>query len=445
MSAEPARLALLDGLEQRCLALPGNELPWLAASRRRALAQLTESGLPREREERWKYTSLAPLSGLAGDWANGPDAAFDRDAAMARIALPGLHGPRLVWVDGRVHAGLSRLGRLPEGVELWPLSEAIHRRPQVVQGMLSRSFHGSAEGFATLNAACASEGMLLRVAAGVRVAEPIHVVHLSSAASANRSAHLRLLVDIGEDAECRFVEHYAGDDPAALLLNVVTQLRLAPSAVLRHLRLQDAATQARIVQRSEADLHTGATWRRYDIELGALWLRHDLVARLQEPGAAFESFGLFALRGRQHLDTHLRVDHLAADCRSDCRWRGVADGRARGVFDGQISVHAGADGSDAALANNNLLLSPQAEIDSRPVLEIEADDVKAAHGATVGQLDERALFYLRSRGIPKAEARSLLTYAFCREVFDRLALEPLRRHLAELLVLHLPRQPQEAG
>jgi Fe-S cluster assembly protein SufD len=177
------------------------------------------------------------------------------------------------------------------------------------------------------------------------------------------------------------------------------------------------------------------------LELGGALVRHELTAELAGDRARFDSRGVFALDGRQHIDTQLDVHHKARDTASDALWRGIANGRSRGVFRGAILVAEGADGSDASLSNKNLLLSGSAEIDTKPELEIYADEVKAAHGATIGQLDERSLFYLRSRGIPLAQARSLLTLAFCRAALGSLPNEALREHLGDLLVAHLPTGP----
>jgi len=209
--------------------------------------------------------------------------------------------------------------------------------------------------------------------------------------------------------------------------------------------VDDENEGATLLTRTEVELGADASFSGWSVDVGAGFARHELAIELAGRGARALSRGVFALHGRQHSDHQLAISHSGRDTKSDVQWRGVADQRARGVFHGRILVKAGADGADAQLQNKNLLLSPHAEIDTKPVLEIHADEVKAAHGATVGQLDERALFYLRSRGIPAALARNMLTFAFCRSVLDDLPLPALREHLATLLMARLPSaSPEEA-
>jgi Fe-S cluster assembly protein SufD len=221
------------------------------------------------------------------------------------------------------------------------------------------------------------------------------------------------------------------------------QIAVGANARLDLLQIQNAPESAHLVRRTEASLAAGAHLDLRSVECGAQWMRHDLPIRLEGDRARFVSRGVFALRGRQHADTRLDVRHAARDTVCDMVWRGVADERSRGVFHGAITVQPGADGADALLSNKNLLLSDQAEIDTQPVLEIHADEVKAAHGATVGQLDENALFYLRSRGLSEAEARSLLTLAFCRVAFDTIENSALREHIDALLLERLPRRMED--
>jgi len=222
---------------------------------------------------------------------------------------------------------------------------------------------------------------------------------------------------------------------AARLGTKLGDVTLRDGAVLHHTLFQNAAVGSNLIRRSRLYLGARAQAKLHVLELGGALVRHELRVELAGDGARLDTRGVFMPRGRQHIDTQLAIRHQALNTASDSVWRGVADQRGRGVFRGAILVAPGADGSDASLSNKNLLLSSLAEIDTKPELEIYADEVKAAHGATVGQLDERALFYLRSRGIPQAEARALLTAAFCRAVLDDLPNAALREHLAGLLAV----------
>jgi len=420
-------------------AVPATGIAWLDAARRENLEAFAADGLPEGRNEAWKYTPLRALAQRALALA-------DRDAAgtlavdAARIALPGVEGDRVVFVDGTYRADLS--SATTTGIALLPLAGALAQNPEPLRFALANRYrHGAADAFAHLNAALAVDGLVLRVDDGVAIARPVHVVHVSSGAQADTAWHVRVLLDIGKAASVDVVEHYVTLGDAAQLGTVVTDIVVRENARLGLVVLQDASTATTLVRRSHARLDAGATATVHALELGGALVRHELQADVNGDGARFDSRGVFALSGRQHIDTQLEVRHQARDTASDALWRGIADGRSRGVFRGAIVVAEGADGTDASLSNKNLLLSGQAEIDTKPELEIYADEVKAAHGATIGQLDERSLFYLRSRGIPLAQARSLLTLAFCRAALESLPNDALREHLGDLLVAHLPTGP----
>ncbi|HET8554323.1 MAG TPA: Fe-S cluster assembly protein SufD, partial [Rhodanobacteraceae bacterium] len=246
------------------------------------------------------------------------------------------------------------------------------------------------------------------------------------------------IIDVGEGASLRLVEQHMASGEHAHLGTLVTDAVLREDAVLDWVMLQNAGAKATLVRRQALRQGARSAARIHALELGGKLVRNDIDAVLRGQGARLDTRGVFVPHARQLLDTHLDIRHAALDTASDALWRGVADQGGHGVFHGQIIVDPGADGTDASLNNKNLLLSPQAAIDTQPVLEIYADEVQAAHGATVGQLDELSLFYLRSRGIPYETARKLLTAAFCRAALDSLHNEPLREHLDALLVEVLP-------
>ena len=425
----------MSDLLEQLLATEAAGSPARSPLRAAAIDVLQRTGLPREREEAWKYTSLKPLRARQFQ-PIAPVAHLSPDQ-LASLELPDLDGPRAVLVNGRLVAAQSRLEGLPEGLSVTAMDLSDATAAALQGGNLRDLPETSARGFETLNSACNEQVLHIRVAAGAQIPSPLQLCLATVESGSAFAVHPRVIVELGEGSSLRLVEQWQGFG-APVLSNAVVHVRIGERASLRHLRLQEEGAGAQLVQSSETVLAAGAFLRRYDIELGAAFARHDLRIRLDGEDSACESYGVFALRGRQHVDTHLDVRHGVARTRSLARWRGVADERSRAVFDGYIEVKAGADGSDAQLSSRNLLLSPHAEIDTRPVLEIHADDIKASHGATVGQLDERALFYLRSRGLPAGEARRLLTYAFCREAFDQMQLAGLREHLAARLVEHLP-------
>ena len=425
--------ALLDAFRTGFDALPAPlvEAQGLGGARRESLAAALAAGLPGPRTEAWKYTSLRALSARA---FAGP-AATPVDAAL----LAHVPSPRLVFVNGVFDGGLSRLGNLPDGVELRPLSQALAGDDPRAVSVLARRYERADELFARFNAALATEGVLLRLQQGAVATAPVHLVFVGAPAGDDQAAHLRHLIELRKDAALTVVEHHLHAGEHRHLANHVMHVHLAGGAKLVHARLQDDAAGATSLLRTDAVLASGTEYRRVDLELGGGLSRHELNVALQGEGAALHAGGVLLADGRRHLDTRLGIVHQARDTRCELPWRGLADARGRAVFHGGIEIRAGADGSEAELSNKNLLLSDAAEIDSQPVLVIHADEVKAAHGATVGRLDETALFYLRSRGIPGAQARVLLMQAFLREPLAVLGDAALSASLGDAVAARLLR------
>ena len=377
------------------------------ATQRVALDALLHDGLP-QRAESWKYTSLRQLERRSFVPA--------QHVAVEAMQLAAIPEPRIVFVNGQFDAALSNLSGLVGGIEV----QALSQLPDA--GNVMPLSTRSDEPFARLNAALAREGVSIHVDANAQMDTPLHLVHVGSAQSNGDAAwHLRHRITLGEGATLSLVEHELAVSEHAHLGNVVMHVQLAERAQLGHVRLQDAPARASVFARTDATLAQDAGYQRIDLELGAALSRHELNVQLQGDRAALTANGVLLADGRRHVDTRLGIDHIARDTRCNLTWRGLAGQRGKAVFHGGITIHAGADGSEAELSNKNLLLSADAEIDTQPVLVIHADEVKAAHGATVGQLDATALFYLRSRGLPEAQARALLTGAFCREVVNGIA------------------------
>lgn len=420
-------VALLD-------SLLGGATP-LAPVRREAVAALLRDGLPGQRDEPWKYTSLRALARQSFQ---------PGDAAAASRAIPAeflahVPGPRLVFVNGAHRADLSQMP-VAEGLDLRTFAEAP---AELAELLAEPEATTRSDAFLRLNTALVTDGLRLRVAAGQAVEAPLHLIFIGAAAEAELAWQLRLDLELGAGARLHLVEHHLGAGRAPHLGNVVSRARLGEGARLDVAQMQEAGEDAVLLRRHHYHLDAEATLAMATLESGAATTRHELAVELAGRAARFESRGVFALRGRQHCDIHMDVEHAGRDTVSDVVWHGVAEERSRGVFHGAITILAGADGSDAALANKNLLLSAQAEIDTKPALVIYADEVKAVHGATVGQLDEHALFYLRSRGIPEEEARRILVAAFCSAVFAGLEPEATRRELEERLATRVPLAAEE--
>jgi len=394
----------------------------LARVRTAARAAARAHGLPTPRSERWKYTNLRALSARR---LAAPAERVDVDFA----AVSDLPAPRLVIANGRYAPALSDLHGLPEGLRVRLLSEVLRESPDEAAAWLASDTARADAAFQQWNGALADEGFVLEVETGVRVEKPLHLVLLGVEDGAERAFHLRHRIVLGAGAALTIAKHHLGVGAHRHLLNTVLQVEVGEGAELTQARVQREADGATLIQRTHATLAAGAHYRRLDLELGAALSRHELDIVLAGNGAQLDAHGVLLADGRRHLDTRLGIEHRARDTRCGLIWRGLGADRGRAVFHGGILIAEGADGSDAQLSNKNLLLGDAAEIDTQPVLVIHADDVQAAHGATVGRLDDAALFYLRARGVPLAEATAMLIAAFLRKPLAVLGHEGLEAAL----------------
>lgn len=408
--------------------LPG----WLRERRAAASAALASHGFPTRRDERWKYTradamaefaekSLARIGDVAGE-------ARTRALALARDEADAL-GARycLVFVNG-VHQPEAASG-LPPGVEFDGVATLTDADAVDLPGERSAALE-------LLNAARPSDEHVLRVATGGGSDDALHLFHVQAGDDA--FAQPRLSIRLGERARLTVVEHYLSADDGESMTNVAIDVRLGAGAALEHLRLQHQNAAALHVTTVNATLAADAKLMTWTIDTGGRLVRNDLNARLVGEGAHVDMFGLYLGSDRQHIDNHTLAEHVARNTSSSEDYRGILRDRCRCVFNGKVIVHAGADGTDAAQSNPNLLLSDDAEIDTKPELEIYADEVKCSHGATVGQIDPKSLFYLRSRGIDQHTATQLLTYAFCRERLGRIRDERVRARAERMIASEIP-------
>lgn len=428
----------------------------LGIARREQLAAALADGLPGARAERWRHTSLRALERRAFSPLPADSAVESVVGELAAAkwrgqgtadgwigllsALDRSNTPRIVFVNGIVSPVLSRLDALPEGVTVMPLSRALDAGDVRDVEFLARRFNAADETFARINAAFAMDGVMVQVAAGVQCDVPVALVLLGAAGTHghDHAVHLRHHIALGDGARLTLCEYQLAASSQAHLVNGITHVHLRRDARLDHVRVQDEDPGATLLTRTDAVLGSAADYRRVDLELGANLSRHELNVALLGNAARLTAGGVLLADGRRHVDTRLQVDHIARDTACALTWRGLGADRGRAVFHGGITIRAGADGTAANLSNKNLLLSANAEIDTQPVLEIHADEVQASHGATVGRLDDAALFYLRSRGVPEHEARGLLTLAFCRVVLDGIEDERVRERVDALLTARLP-------
>jgi len=379
------------------------------ASRAAAFERFAELGFPSARDEAWKYTNLRRLAARRFPARNPGSTAVVLDDALAPF--------RLVVVDGYLRPELGTQGSPPVGVTLRALEAAL-REGEPFGALLRVPAGGGTERFAALNAALCPDVLVIDIAPGASP-EPIEIAFAASGSEASMS-HPRVLIRAARGSTARIILRHVGDDAAERFVNGVADVEVGPDAVLHLYRLLSQGDRSFHIERIEATVGQRGTFVMHDAQLGAGLGRVDLNVRLAAPEAATELTGLFLADGSRHLDTHLHVDHLAVGTRSLQDYRGIAAGRGRAVFNGKAIVHPGAQKSQARQTSRNLLLTPGAEIDTKPELEIYADDVQCNHGATTGQLDPAALFYLRSRGLSEQEARSALTRAFTGAVISRM-------------------------
>jgi Fe-S cluster assembly protein SufD len=416
----------------------GTVPPWLQHTRAVAFERFGELAFPTLRDEDWKYTSVAALEKrafrLVPESLNGVSA-----DDVASLALGDSH--LLVFVNGRHAPGLSRLGRLPSGVDVSSLAHAVAERPDRFEALLTRDAEALVNGFTALNAAFWADGANIDLAAGCVVEEPIHLLFITT--DANLTVHPRNIIRVGAGSRAEVIEHYVGVNDAAYFTNAVTHIQAGASAEIIHTKLQQESMRGYHIADIRAEQERDSRFTSQSFALGGLLSRNDIATRLDAEGCEATLIGLYMANGRQHMDHHTLIDHARPRGTSREFYKGVLDGAARAVFNGKVIVRPGAQQTDAHQANGNLLLSDQAEVDTKPQLEIYADDIKCSHGATVGQLDPEQIYYLRSRGMDDASARALLTFAFAEDVATRVHCAPLRARLEQLLRGRLPEQVKE--
>lgn len=408
-----------------------DEPNWLAERRRLAIERFSLLGFPSARDEEYKYTPLTVIA-KAGFLPAAEDESIGRED-LAPAEYEGLDGVRLVFLDGRYRQELSDLSAAPEGVEIASIAAILRQDPARLEGHLTRYADFEDQATTALNTALFEDGAFVRVPDGVRVEQPIHIVFASSASRPDRVSHPRTLIVVGRSAEVSIVETFFGIGGERYWTNQTTEIVAEANARVRHYKAQQEKRNAFHTGRIEILQERAANVVNFSLSFGAALARHDIRATLDDEGGECALDGLYVVSGEQHVDHHTVLDHAKPHCNSHQLYKGVLDGRSRAVFNGKILVRQGAEKTDAIQHNKNLLLSDDAVVDTKPQLEIFNNDVRCTHGATVGQLDSEALFYLRSRGIGREQARSLLTYAFAADALARVELEPLRKHFGREL------------
>lgn len=404
--------------------------PWLKDLQQQHFAAFESQGFPDHRDEQWKYTSVKAISKtnfamLTPTQQNAKLQA--RPAELADVAdMAELDAHEIIFVNGQ----LQRFADPGDNFRCSTLLEA----GDAIKPYLNQSTAKLNNGFAHLNSAFLEQGIFLEIIG--TVSKPIHIIHVTTAE--NTMHHLRQVIVARPHAKAHIVETYRAHDSQVYFNNVITECYLEPEAKICVNKCQQEASKAFHIASTQVQQQQNSEFHSMVLNLGGRLARSDLNIELQGPGASCEANGLYIARGRQHLDQHTRIDHRVPHCQSNELYKGIVDDQARAVFNGLVYVHPQAKLTQSALMNKNLLLSPKAEVDTKPELEIYHDDVKCSHGATVGQLDEQQYFYLRSRGLQADVARSILTYAFCCDVLSHSKHDAVKHYCQQMLLQQMP-------
>ena len=399
--------------------------------REAAIQRFTALGLPTLDDEEWRFTPLAPLTKSV--FTCGESAVVD-EARVQRLAFAPDSCQRLVIVNGRLVPALSALSELPPGAIVTGLADALKNHRDKVEPHLAQYADYEDHAFTALNTAFIQDGAFVFLPKNTVVEKPIYLVFVSAAGNDATASHPRTLIVAEHNCQARVVEAFTGPDEGVYFTNAVTELIAGEGVVLDYSKLQRESSRAFHVHTLQLHQDKSSNVKSHAINLGGRLVRNEVNAFLDGEGCECTLDGLSIASGEQLVDNHTRIDHAKPRCVSHELYKSILDGKAHGVFNGRIYVHPDAQKTDAKQTNQTLLLSENAVIDAMPQLEIFADDVKCTHGATVGQLDDEQLFYLRSRGIDKAQARALLTFAFANDLISRIRLPGLRRDLEQRLL-----------
>ena len=423
---------------ERFVAERGDQEPsWLWTIRRAALDRFHALGFPTTRDEEWRFTPVAAISESVFKTADEVTARVTK-AQLAPYLLRQVSCTLLVFVNGRFSPELSTIHGAPRGVVLSNLASVLQTDPGLIDPYLTRCATFDRQAFTALNTAFAQDGAVVHIPANTVLSQPVHVLYYSTA-SEPVVTHPRTILVAGDNSQGRIIEMYAGAEGERYWTNAVTEIVAGENSHIDHFRVQRESLSASHISSTHILLERSAVFAQQSVTLGGALVRNDINARLSAEGIECTLNGLYLGNGNCLIDNHTAIDHAMPHCASHELYKGMLDGHARGVFNGKIFVRQDAQKTDAKQTNQVLLLSDDATINTKPQLEIFADDVKCTHGATVGQIDAEALFYLRARGIGRDEARAMLVHAFASDVIDRISIEPLRQALEEALLAYLPR------
>ena len=402
---------------------------WLFPLRKAGISRFAELGFPTVRDEDWRFTNIAPIAKLPFQPATERTRGDVDAAAIQKFSFTGLKASQLVFINGHFAPELSTILPQAEGIKIGSLAAALEKDSTIVEKHLGRYSQGEDNAFASLNTAFFRDGAFIYVPAGQSVENPVHLLFISTSREAGATTHPRNLIIAEKGSQLTVLESYVGAGDGTYFTNAVEELVIGEGAVVEHCKFQDENPHAFHIAAINAHLGRNCNFIGHSIATGARLSRNNIRAKLAAEGVECILNGLYLTKDDQLADHHMIVEHAKPRCNSHEYYNGILDGRSKGVFHGRILVQPDAQKTDAKQTNKNLLLSDEATIDTKPQLEIYADDVKCTHGATVGQLNEESIFYLRARGIGHETARRMLIHAFAGEIIDRIRCAPAREEL----------------
>ncbi len=413
----------------------GSDAPgpdWLRGLRGTGAASFAKTGFPTRRDEEWRFTNVSPIAETPFTLATKAGSTLTSDA-LAAYTYDGMGGTQLVFVNGHFQADLSS-AEFPKGVTVSTLAQAMTGNAAVVEAHLGKYAAPDSQAFVALNTAALEDGAFVQIARNAVIEDPIHLLFVSAPHGGPTVSHPRTLIVAEENSQATLVESYSGTADGVYFTNAVTEIVARENSVLDHYKVQRESLKAFHVATMALDLAKTTNFSSHSVGLGGLLVRNDANAYLGGEGIECTLNGVYLGKGKQVIDNHTAIDHALPHCNSHEIYKGILDDQSRGVFNGKIFVREDAQKTDAKQTNQTLLLSPTAQIDTKPQLEIFADDVKCTHGATIGQLSAEAQFYLQARGIPKDQARALLTYAFASDIVSRIKIDAIRAQLDQVLL-----------
>ncbi|CAB1276621.1 Fe-S cluster assembly protein SufD [Candidatus Nitrosacidococcus tergens] len=407
--------------------LGGAQLSWLQKLRHKALDDFISLGLPTTKEENWKYTSVRSLAESQFTSVSPTAFPLEQISRYQQYFFEEDSFFHLVFLDGYFISELSNIKELPPGAVIDSLSHGLNSQEEKIREVLTST--DSSQSFTVLNTAFLAEGTYFYLPTKTVVSKPVHLLFITSNQKETVATHLRNLIILEPESELSIVEHYIGLDENVYFTNTVTHALLSRGAKLEHIKLQEESKKSFHISTIEVQQQEDSQFISRNIALGGQLARTDIYSVLAGQGAHTSLDGLYLLNGVRHVDNHTQISHEQSHTTSKEYYKGILNDKSCAVFNGRVVVHPNTQKVDAQQANHNLLLSKDSEIDTKPELEIYADDVKCTHGATVGQLDKNQIFYLRTRGIPEELAYQLLITAFSEEVVDKIPFISIRKHI----------------